>query len=284
MTLPERFRFSAASLQDSVDCLRRFELRYLNRLQWPAIESEPVLEQEARMQRGRRFHRLVQQHQAGIDPARIEASIDEGDDPLAASDLLDWWRGYLDHPIPDLPAQRLTEYGLSIPFAGRRLTATFDLLAIEPGVRFVIVDWKTGANPPRRAWLADRLQTRVYPYVLVEGGAGLNGAVPILPEQVSLVYWSVSAPESPQVFEYSAALHAAAGDELAALAGDLAGRMAGEFPLTDDLKKCRYCIYRSLCDRGREPGAVDEYAGLETPGPDDVDPDLDLDQVGEIEF
>jgi hypothetical protein len=277
MTLPDRFRFSQASLQDYVDCRRRFELRYLDRLRWPALESEPALEHEAAMQRGMQFHRLVQQHLAGIAPNLIEASLR---DP----DLLAWWRSYLDHPVPDLPETRLTEYRLSIPFAGRRLTATYDLLACEPGGRFVIVDWKTGAKPPRREWLADRLQTRVYPYVLVEGGAGLNGGEPVRPEQVSLVYWFVNAPESPQIFEYTAADHTAAAEELDALVAEIAGRDPGEFPLTDDLMKCRFCVYRSLCDRGREPGDLADFTAFEVSGPEDFDPDLDLDQVGEIEF
>ncbi|HUF37451.1 MAG TPA: PD-(D/E)XK nuclease family protein [Anaerolineales bacterium] len=277
MSLPETFRFSQAGLQDYVDCKRRFELRYLDRLLWPAIESEPVLEQEARMQRGQAFHRLIQAHQAGVDPERIEASLE---DP----DLLSWWRSYLDHPVPDLPPQRRTEFRLSIPFGGYRLAAAFDLLAYEPGGRFVIVDWKTGPKPAARAWLADRLQTRVYPYVLAAGGAGLNGGEPVRPEQVSLVYWSVAAPEAPQVFEYSDADHAAAGEALAALVAEIAARAPDEFPLTDDLRTCRYCVYRSLCDRGREPGEFEERIGFEIPGPEDFDPDLGLDQVGEIEF
>jgi hypothetical protein len=277
MTVPERFRFSQASLQDYVDCRRRFELRYLEQLKWPAIESEPALEQEARVQRGLQFHRLVQQHQGGIDPAVIEAA-------LLDADLRAWWRNYLEHPVPDLPAERRTEFRLSIPFAGRRLTAAFDLLAFEPGERFVIVDWKTGANPASRAWITGRLQTQVYPYVLVEGGAGLNGGEPIRPEQVSLAYWFVSAPEAPVVFEYTTADHAGAGEELAGLVAEIAGRASGDFPLTDDLKKCRFCIYRSLCDRGREPGEFDEQAGFATADQGDFGPDLDLDQVGEIEF
>ena len=33
---------SQSSLQDYVDCARRFQLRYLDRLSYPAIESEPA--------------------------------------------------------------------------------------------------------------------------------------------------------------------------------------------------------------------------------------------------
>jgi len=34
--LPAPFTFSQSSLQDYYDCPRRFELRYLSRLIWPA--------------------------------------------------------------------------------------------------------------------------------------------------------------------------------------------------------------------------------------------------------
>ena len=45
-SLPEGFRFSQSSLQDYVDCRRRFQLRYLQNLAWPALQSEPALENE----------------------------------------------------------------------------------------------------------------------------------------------------------------------------------------------------------------------------------------------
>ena len=47
--LPPGFQFSQRSLQDYVDCRRRFELRYLQNLAWPAVEAEPHLEQEKRL-------------------------------------------------------------------------------------------------------------------------------------------------------------------------------------------------------------------------------------------
>ena len=62
MRLIENFQFSQANLQDFVDCRRRFQLRYLQHIAWPAIESEPVLENERFLQQGARFHRMIQQH------------------------------------------------------------------------------------------------------------------------------------------------------------------------------------------------------------------------------
>src|SRR5215216_4849624 len=62
---------SQSSLQDYVDCSLRFKLRYLDRLSYPALESEPALENEKHQQEGEYFHRLVQQHLIGISAEQI---------------------------------------------------------------------------------------------------------------------------------------------------------------------------------------------------------------------
>ena len=55
------FQFSQASLQDYVECARRFQLRYVERVAWPAPQAQPIFEYEQRLERGQVFHRLVQQ-------------------------------------------------------------------------------------------------------------------------------------------------------------------------------------------------------------------------------
>ncbi|MCZ7553427.1 MAG: PD-(D/E)XK nuclease family protein [Anaerolineales bacterium] len=42
LRLPEGFHFSQTNLQDYRECPRRFKLRYMLGLAWPAIESEPA--------------------------------------------------------------------------------------------------------------------------------------------------------------------------------------------------------------------------------------------------
>ena len=42
-TLPAQFAFSQSSLQDYADCPRRFQLRYLDKLIYPAIELRLML-------------------------------------------------------------------------------------------------------------------------------------------------------------------------------------------------------------------------------------------------
>ena len=60
--LPVGFMFSQGSLQDYTDCARRFRLRYLDRLAWPAAVAEPADEYELQAAEGAAFHRLVHQH------------------------------------------------------------------------------------------------------------------------------------------------------------------------------------------------------------------------------
>jgi hypothetical protein len=275
--LPPAFQFSQNSLQDYVDCARRFQLRYVVEQKWPAAESEPIDEHEHFLQMGSRFHLLVQRHLSGIPAEALTPR-----DPL----LGEWWAAYLEHPLADLPeAKRLPELNLSAPLAGQRLTATFDLLALEPGERAVIVDWKTSHVLPKRETLAARLQSRVYPYLLVEAGAHLFGG-DIAPEQVAMIYWFAQFPDQPQRFPYDAAAHRANREYLGGLIEEILARDEDVWKLTADERRCKYCIYRSLCDRGVEAGPFGEWdADVLDADPEAVaDFDFDLDNVEEIAF
>ena len=73
----ESFQFTQSSLQDYVDCPRRFQLRYVLDQPWPAVESEPLMERERLAELGRRFHKLIQQHVEGLSAETLTASIGE---------------------------------------------------------------------------------------------------------------------------------------------------------------------------------------------------------------
>ena len=272
---PQDFHFSQHNLQDYTDCPRRFELRYLQKLKWPALQSEPVLEMEHRAELGRRFHELVHQSNLGLPDEQISSQVK--DDELAL-----WWSEYQSSSLlNELPPDRKSEFLLSAPFGGFRLVAKYDLLAIEPGKRAVIVDWKTSSKPLPRKYLLERLQTRIYPYLLVLAGQSLNGGKRIDPNRLELIYWFPSQPGKPVHIQYSDKLFSSDEDFLLNLVNDVSTRPAGQFPLTLDEKKCTYCVYRSLCNRGTQAGLWQEdqeedepSAGLEFP----------FDQIGEIEF
>ncbi len=273
MRLPPDFPFSQSSLQAFVDCPRRFYLRYIRRAAWPAAAAEPALAYERHMQQGADFHRLAHQHALGIPQERLSAMVD---DP----DLARWWHNYLHHPPPGLPEARHPEVTLSAPLAGHRLLAKYDLVALTPGERTVIVDWKTSRRRPRREGLALRLQTRVYPYVLVCAGAHLNGGEALGPAQVEMLYWFADDPKAPEAFAYDGAKFREDGDYLAALAAEIEAMEEDDFFLTDDESRCRFCLYRSLCARGVEAGVFD---AVEDEG-EWENMDLDFEQVQAIEF
>ena len=272
--LPPTFQFSQASLQDYVDCPRRFQLRYVLMQPWPALVVDGPQEAERHMQRGRDFHRLVQQYELGLEPDSLEATIHG---PL----LLGWWRTFLAHPPADLPETlRRAELGLAAPVGAFRLVAKIDLLAVDPGQRLVIVDWKTVSKVPPRAALAQRLQTRVYRYLVVEAGSAFNGGQNPLPEQVEMVYWFAQAGGDTIRFVYDTTQHAAGGDYLASLAQQIASHSEAIWPLTADGRRCRFCNFRSLCDRGVTAGFLEDLD-------DDLEPEeveIDLEQIAEIEF
>jgi hypothetical protein len=141
----------------------------------------------------------------------------------------------------------------------------------------VIVDWKTERKRPTRAQLVSRIQTRVYRYVLVEAGAALNGGRPVKPEQITLIYWFAEFPAEPEVLPYDSAQHAEDATFLTGLVDEIAGRADLIWPLTTDETRCRYCIYRSLCERGITAGTGDE-------GELESDLEIELAEVEEIAY
>ncbi len=264
--------FSQGSLQDYSDCPRRFQLRYLLSQPWPALESQPQLDFEHFQELGQQFHRIIQRHYAGVPVDRLSAGIED-------AVLRQWWQAFLVSPPHGLPEDVvLAEQVLSTTLAGQRLVARYDLLALATEGPAVIVDWKTSRRPLSRDRLAARLQSWVYPFVLVEAGADL-GVGPIAPDRVRMVYWFANDPQQPITLTYSARQHDAHRRYLAALLQEITQRADATWPLTTNTQFCRFCTYRSLCDRGVEAG---DWATFD----EDREPDLafGLEDVPEIVF
>ena len=274
LRLPEGFHFSQTNLQDYRECPRRFQLRYKLGLAWPAIESEPALEREQFLERGSRFHRLAQQILAGVPPA---AALQTAREPR----LREWLENFIEFAerqgLTAQPWYR-AEIGLSAPLGKFRLGAKYDLLARNRRGEFTIFDWKTSEQPPNRRRLQESMQTRVYPYLLAKAGAALDDGKPVEPERIELTYWFASYPDEAARFPYSRVQ--LAQDE--AFLSDLIEEIAGleDFLLTVDERRCAFCAYRSLCNRGEQAGLLDELD--EEPGA--LDLGFDFDQIAEIEF
>src|SRR5689334_15189200 len=265
---------SQSSLQDYMDCAQRFKLRYLDRLSYPAVETEPALENEKHQQEGEYFHRLVQQHLIGIPAEQIAKFAN-------TMNLQRWWENFQNSKdltgLKDLSGL-YPEATLSAPLGNYRLLAKYDLIAVQSG-KAVIYDWKTYRKRPRNEWLAARMQTRVYQALLVRAGAHLNNGKPFEPEQIEMIYWFADFPNEPARFVYSTAQFKRDWDLLLKLSEEVA--TASSYPLTEDRQKCLYCTYRSYCERGIRAGNMEEVeAQMEAEELFDVN----FEQIGEIAF
>ena len=273
---------SQSSLQDYQDCPRRFELRYLQRLAYPAIETEPALENEKHQREGEYFHRLVQQHLIGIPAHQVGRLAN-------TENLQRWWGNFQDFRSLGDFRSLYPEITLSAPLGKFRLVAKYDLIAIEKD-RAVIFDWKTYRKRPKNEWLNVRWQTRVYRALLAQAGAHLNGGSPFAPEQIEMVYWFADFPTEPAKFPYKADQFKRDWDALTKIAEEIESASTSlgstslttsRFPKTDEVSKCSYCPYRSYCNRGVRAGDAAD-AELETEAEELFD--VNFEQIGEIAF
>jgi hypothetical protein len=131
--------------------------------------------------------------------------------------------------------------------------------------------------------LAQRMQTRVYPYLLVRAGASLNEGQALEPDQVEMVYWFANFPGEPVAFPYGTDRYGEDEAHLHSLVEEIENLSESEFELTGDKKRCDFCPYRSLCERGVLAGDLEEaLEDWDVEG--DFDISLDFDQVAEIEY
>lgn len=270
------FYFTQARLQDYLDCNRRFQLRYLLEQPWPAHVMEPADKFEMHMEQGRRFHQLVQRYILGMPTDALQ-------NYAAAPPLSKWWQDFLAYGLQGLPALRFAEVTRSSSLEGFRLVGKFDLIAIEEGGSVVIVDWKTSKFIPGISELRQSMQSRLYPYILAREGLEKYGYEKIVPDQIRMRYWYAQDPQSPKEFMYGKGQFSADEQFLAGLIREIMDMDAENFPLTDDIHKCEFCLYRSLCDRGIEAGSISELS-RDMDELEDWPGVVDLDEIQEIEF
>ncbi|MCB2180093.1 PD-(D/E)XK nuclease family protein [bacterium] len=275
MAMKDKLVFSQASLQDYLDCKRRFYYRYIEHLSWPAVEAEPVMENEQRMIQGANFHQLVNQYYLGI-PEDLLCEM------AKTANVATWW----EHFIAETPVSRqgkvYTEKLVSYHLNESRLVAKFDLISRGEDGKIRIYDWKTSQKRPHREYVAVRMQTRVYPYLAAQTARQLFPGGVVEPEQIEMVYWYVNFPREPEIFKYSTAemeRDEKLLQETIAEVLKLEGRE--DFPLTDNVKQCQYCVYRSLCDRGSGAGDWESF-DPEFAGSEDIQ--INFDEIEEIQI
>ena len=174
-------RLSAYSLGVFQDCPLKYALRYRQNRYWPAPEGNVQdSDSRKRLERGQRFHALVQAHQEGLPIAPILAAMAAEDEAIAPL-----WEAFLAHPDSKPAGEVFSEVALHFFVKDVPVMTRFDRLVRQDG-RWIIVDWKTGGSLES---LSESWQTKLYPFALAHAGQVLNDGSPIPPESISLRYW-----------------------------------------------------------------------------------------------
>ena len=247
--LPADFIFSQYNLQNYMDCKQRFYLEHIVGLDWPAVQTEPVLLQEERMAAGSEFHLLCNRFFCGIPIESIGESISN-------TQLLRWWESFIALGLSP-SSNALSEKTLTIPFHGYRLTAKLDLLVKEGKNIFIIYDWKTNAKRPSQLSAQNKMQTIVYPVTLKSYQKQILGENERFID-ITMIYWYPEFPDQPHRFHFSEEQLDHQENELLSLLKEISETPLDGFFLTDEVKKCAFCHYRSYCNRGQNAGESDE--------------------------
>ncbi len=246
---PPDFHYTQSRLQDFMECPRRFYLAHIQQQRWPSPLAEPQSEVEQALDRGARFHQMVQRHQLGMSLDTLQSSA-------AGDSTLETWLRRYQEIFTGLGSFEKTwpEVSLSTTVAGYSVLAKFDLITLR-GNAVMALDWKTGRLPdPVR--LGQRMQTVVYLLVLYREAARLVGR-PI--KEMALQYIQIPTGETRlfSVDEHSVALYEAHIRSVIEVV------QSSDFALTEDVTHCRFCLYRGLCGRGQSPSVPPDEADLE---------------------
>ncbi len=274
-SLPVNFLFSQGNLQDYVDCRRRFQLRHLEKLAWPAVRNEPVIEHEQAMFQGQSFHRLVNGYFLGIPEDRLT-------DVARTSGILGWWLnflGFISNHSDLNDSRKQTEATYQIDIGNHRFIARYDLI-VHSQKDLLIYDWKTSKVRPKRGYLGGRLQTRIYPYLLAE-----HASEAVDPDQLTLVYWFSEFPGESIIFQYSREKMHQDKKYLSSLISEIEKLSNNDFNKTDCQVHCNFCVYRSLCERGNEAGeSLDNESAYDVKADEMLQVQFDFESIPEIEY
>src|SRR4030066_1068686 len=99
-----------------------------------------------------------------------------------------------------------------------------------------------------------------------------------------MVYWFTNQPDQSESFNYYQTAFEADSRYLGSLISTINQKTEQDYPLTLDVKRCLFCTYRSLCNRGVKPGELCLLEEWQESSPSSEDVSLDYEQIGEIEF
>ena len=276
MGLLNNFQFSQSNLQDYLSCPRRFELRYISRIKWPAPISESFLEFEKHQKMGEMFHNMINQYCLGVP---VNLILPPNSPPLISQ----WWENFLiSFPLNKLPIIRFPEFKISVLEKSNRVIGRFDLLTIDTQGKITIYDWKTSINKVPVSRLVNSVQSRLYPILIVEGGKGLNNGLPFIPDQVEMVYWFPGFPDNSVTITYDTQKYFSDKQLINNLIFEIINLSQNEFTKTAEEKNCRFCNFKSFCEIN---SSSEDWTSVENYFDESqFSFNINFDQIAEVEY
>ena len=255
--------FSQSALSIFNNCRRRFRYRYLDGLYWPA---EWGMNEEVKndLKQGRQFHLLAERYYGQT----------LGETVLESNQLLQSWLNRLKSFCLSKNVVS-AEQELRFQKNNLKLLAKYDLLKYDKSNKKLrIYDWKTDKKSLPEKDIENSMQSRFYLYLLYEAGYDYFAPAYELKSMPELIYWNPRYPGQSIQIHYSKSDFESDKDYFNELITEILSE--AEFPLTDDLNKCRFCEYRPIC-RGKKTESKELIE-------EDLDLDLDWEALEEVEF
>lgn len=234
------FTFSQSSLQSYMDCPLRFRLRYIDGLQWPAPRLQSDLKFEKERKAGIAIHRLIHQYFMGLNSDKLFRTAE-----LYSEELTEWLKAVVSaFSLEEDECRYLSEYRLTRSLADHNVTAIYDLIIIKDN-QYTIIDWKSSARLPNRTQIMKSAQKRLFP-LLMASWINTQG---IPPESLKIIFWELNFPELSFSFPYNLNSF---NEDLAwftALSTEIQLTPYEGFCETSQPSHCRYCQYRSYCQK-----------------------------------
>ena len=234
------FVFSQSNLQTFDYCRYRFYLRYVQHLQWPAqISASDDYHND--LEAGTFFHQLIHQHFLGFERELLLEQARNYPDAR----LIGWLSAFFQSPYANLTGKLYPETAFTTQKGSHLISAKVDLLQLTDNGDITIYDWKTSRKAPSIPHLKGRFQSKVYPLIVSNRLNKLADPMPI-----SMVYWEANFPDKPITFIFSETDIAIIEKELLVKMNEIKSLSEQDFVLTDDIRRCAWCEFRSFCDRG----------------------------------
>ncbi len=222
----ETFLYSQSSLDTFLTCNRKFKYQYIDSIRWGEIEEELA----EKFKKGEKFHTLAERYFSGIPT---------GEEFLEEEDLKEYFNNLKDTFLINKDYEYKAEYEIRYRNDNIKLMARYDLIVFKKD-SVEIWDWKTGNKKLQEKYQKEKLQTKIYLYLLKEK---LGDKVKA--ENISMNYWQPQYKNDWVTINYSDEMHSRNKKELKELMKDILEEE--KFEMTENKKACQYCDFKKIC-------------------------------------